>query len=501
MKHLSKSQYTRGIQCAKSLWLYRERKSLQDPTDAGQQAIFDAGTEVGVLAQSWIKGGVLIKADHTDPEAALLQTAIALGSGIKVIYEAAFLHDDVLVRADIIAEGPGGVWDLYEVKSSTGVEDVYLLDVAIQRYVLAGAGVKLGVAHLVHIDSSYVRHGALDLTQLFKAVDVNRETEALLDTIPGQIKRMKETAARAEAPEVAIGTHCFKPYNCDFMGTCWAHVPKYSVFNLSGALKKKTTEMWNSGVQRIDQINPALTKLTDYQKVQVAVAKSCKPSIDVAPIRELLNGIGWPRYFLDFEAVNRAIPQYDGLRPYQAMPFEASVHIIREPGAPLEHELFMADGTNDPRQDLAKFLLEVLGISGPIIAYHKSYEGGILTALSLMSGQSLASSSRLVNAGGRLWDLADPFKKAYWADPAFLGKWSIKNVLPVLVPSMTYKGMAIADGVAAMTAYARLMDESLSATERAQLIADLKDYCAQDTLAMVRILEVVEAAVAQETPA
>lgn len=503
MRPLSKSQFTRGMKCDKSLWLYRMKPELRDTTSPDQQFIFDQGTEVGILAQQWIGGGVLIKADHKHQEEALAETKAAIAAGAKVLYEAAFMHDDVLVRVDIMAQGPGGVWDLYEVKSSTDVEDVYMTDAAIQRYVLAGAGVNLGVVHVVHIDSTYVRQGALDLQKLFKPVDVTAETDLILPNIPKQLERMKADCAMQEAPKVGIGPHCSKPQDCDFMGHCWAHVPDYSVFNLAGARKDKTTELWNRGIKTVADIpdwdgnkKDQTYKLTDYQNVQREAARSKQLRISMKPIAEMLRELGWPRYFLDFEAVNRAIPAFDGLRPYQQMPFEASVHVRRKPGASLEHAIFMADGTKDPRVDLAEFLRATLGDRGPVIAYHKSYEGGILKSLEncLTHGNT---ATAMLQAESRLWDLADPFKKAYYHHPDFLGRWSIKAVLPVLVPDMTYAGLAIRDGAAAMQAYTRLMTDKLTPAERAKIIEDLKAYCGQDTLAMVRILDHLELMVGQ----
>lgn len=487
-RYLSKSQFTRGLQCSKSLWLYRERPDLQDAVSLAQQAIFDQGTEVGVLAQTWLPRGVLIKADHKDPQAALKETAAAMEAGAQVLYEAAFLHDDVLVRVDILARNMDKGWDLWEVKSVTGVEPTHLDDVAIQRHVLVGAGIKLDAVHVVHLDPAYVRAGALDLKRLFLAVDVTKETEPLLDVIHTQLHLMKKMAAEDMPPERAIGPHCTKPHDCSFLGHCWAHVPDYSVFNLAGARMDKKTLLWNSGYKTIPEI-PKTEKLTAYQTIQRAVATAKESHVDQMGILDHLKGLSYPLYFLDFEAVNLAIPAYDGLRPYQQMPFEASVHVRAERGAPLQHFEFLGDGTKDPRRDLVNFLLDTIVRKGSVIAYHKSYEGGILKALAGLVGRS---GPDLLDIEARLWDLAEPFKKAMWADPAFEGSWSIKKVLPVLVPDMTYDGMAIAEGTAAMRAYARLMHPTCGNTERAQIMDELSEYCGQDTMAMVRILEKIE---------
>lgn len=498
-RYLSKSQFTRGLQCLKSLYLYRKRRDLQDAVSPEQQAIFDAGTEVGVLAQKWIGGGVLITAGHMDPQKALDETQAAIDAGAQVIYEAAFLYEDVLIRADIIARNPEKNWDLFEVKSTTGVEPTHLNDVAIQRYVITGAGIKLNASHLVHLDPGYVRYGALDLQKLFLAVDVTAETEPLLDMIYDQLRAMKAMAEKPDAPEREIGQQCTKPYDCSFIGHCWAHVPEYSVFNLAGARMDKKTSLWRKGIVNIKDIpdfdkkdsDTKEYKLTEYQNTQRLVARTNKPYIDSDAIRMLLANLYYPHYFLDFEAVNPAIPPYDGLRPYQQLPFEASLHVRRERAAPLEHFEYLADGTKDPRPELVSFLRRHIDTAGSVIAYNKSYEGGIIKALAAFTH----NGEPLLQIEQRLWDLADAFRKGLWAEPKFLGSWSIKKVLPVLVPDMTYDGMFIADGVAAMQAYAKLMDPATTPAERAGIMTALRIYCGQDTLAMVRILDVVQEAV------
>ncbi len=497
MRYPSKSQYIRNMQCPKSLWLYRARPELRDAVAPEQQAIFDQGTAVGVLARQWLGGGVLVKADHTDPERALTETAVALASGIRVIYEAAFLHDGVLVRADIIARNIDGGWDLYEVKSTTKVEEEHLHDVAVQRYVLEGAGLKLDRVHLVHLDSSYVRFGALDLQKLFLPEDVTAETAPILAQVPHQVALMKAVADLPEAPKADIGPRCTKPHDCDFTGHCWARVPDYSVFNLAGARKDKTTRLWNSGVKHVADIPDYVKgdkstddyKLTDYQNVQRSVAKSGTPHIDARAIRAHLETLVYPLHYLDFEAVNPAVPPHDGTRPYMVVPTQASIHIQHEQGAPVEHFEFLGDGRADPRPDLVDFLRCRIDVRGSVIAYHKSYEGGILNGLAALDGRSGVA---LTGMAARLWDLAEPFKKAWYAHPRFLGKWSIKAVLPVLVPDMNYANLAIKNGAEAMTAYAEMMDQATAPERRAELAANLKAYCGYDTLAMVRILAHLE---------
>ena len=492
MKPLSKSQYVRGRQCVKSLWLYRHRKELADPVDEFQQQVFDKGTEFGKLAMQRFPGGVLIEQGHDDPEGAIAATTAAMNAGVRVIYEAAFLHDDVLVRADVLVRGgidessgrPTAWWDLYEVKSSTKVTDVYLEDVAIQRYVLKGAGLDVRRAFVAHANSAYVRRGALDLNALFAIEDVTEASrDACLD-VPATLKMLKQFADGAEAPPKGIGDHCAKPYGCDFRGHCWAHVPEYSVFDIPYAKMDKKLELFNRGILRVKDVDPGWTGLSDKRSIRaVETARLGRPAVDAKAIAKFLNGLTYPLAHLDFETEALVVPPYDGLRPYSQMPFQASVRVQQERGGTVVESGFLGDGLSDPRDGVTDFLLRALPPRGTILAYYKPFEAGRIKELA-----EEPSARPLLDALERLQDLADPFSKGWYAHPDFLGKWSIKNVLPVLVPSMTYANLVIKNGTEAMAAYAELRDPATSDERRAVLAAALKVYCGQDTEAMVQIL-------------
>ncbi|MBS3927736.1 MAG: DUF2779 domain-containing protein [Sphingomonadales bacterium] len=489
MKSLSKSQYVRGNQCLKSLWLYRNRKDLQDPVDPFQQSIFHSGTAFGLLAMKRFAGGVLIHADHAHPEDALAQTADAVASGTKIIYEAAFLFEDVLVRADVVTKNDNGTWDLTEVKSATKMNDVYLLDVAVQRHVMSGAGFPVAHARVAHANPGYVRYGELDLDKLFVVVDVTEASEPALSEVPQRLGRMKVFADAPAAPEIGIGSHCANPYPCDFEGNCWAHVPEYSVFNLAYAKMETKLDLFNRGVQLVHQVNPDFDNLTDKRTIkQVQIARLGKPYVDLEAIGSFLNGLRYPIAHLDFETDNPVIPPYDGLKPYQQMPFQASVRVQQERGGPLTEYGYLGDGLEDPRRDLIGFLSEHVPEQGHVLAYYKSFEGGRLKELAQGPGVG-NRGPQLLDMAARLVDLADPFSKNWYTHPGFKGKWSIKNVLPILVPTMTYAGLVIRDGTAAMAAYAELRDPKLDPARRAMLTEALKVYCGQDTMAMVKILE------------
>lgn len=489
---LSKSQYTRGLQCHKSLWLYRNRRDLIPAVGDGQQMIFDQGQVVGLLAHQRFPGGVLIAEDHTQSTEAVASTLAANKAGARAIYEAGAIHENVLVRADIIVRTKDKkAWDLIEVKSSTEVKDVYLHDVAVQRYVLKGAGFPIRKCFLMHINNEYVRKGKIDPKAFFALTDVTEEAIALQKTVPTQLRAMQAMLARPKAPSTEIGAQCFNPYECGFTDHCWSKVPDYSVFDLGGARFEKKIAWWRKGIKSVAAIPDE--DLSRAQSIQVKVAKSKRSHIDLDGISEALDELEYPLYFLDFETVNPALPPYDGLRPFQQLTFQASVHVLRRKGGVLGHEEFLDDGRQDPRRGMIAFLTRVIGPKGTIVAYNKGFEGNCLKELAQIDARR---AKQLLSMKERLWDLGGPFRSSNYVHPKFQGSWSIKKVLPTLIPSMTYEGMPIHDGGGAQVAYANLMSGKLSAAETQKTLKDLRAYCGQDTMAMVQLLRHMEAMVA-----
>ncbi|OGS00516.1 MAG: hypothetical protein A3G41_06660 [Elusimicrobia bacterium RIFCSPLOWO2_12_FULL_59_9] len=485
---LSKSQYLRGLQCRKSLWLYRNRKDLLPETPPSLQMIFDQGHEVGKLAWKRFPEGVLIEADHLHPEDALQATAAAAKSGANVLYEAAALFDRVLIRADILARNDAQTWDMVEVKSSADIKDVYLHDLAIQRHVLEGAGFPIGKTFLMHINTDYVRLGGIDAGSFFTLRDLTEEIKGLIKSVPEKVRLFQATAALDSAPEIDIGPHCSAPYDCEFTGHCWRHIPGYSVYDVVRISGAKVAALRGLGILEIKDI-PDGFALSDAQRLQVLVEKSGRPHVDAPEIAGLLNELEYPLHFLDFETVNPAIPPYDGLRPFQQIPFQASLHLLMSPGAPLQHMDFLGDGKADPREGLAAWLAGAIGAAGAVIAYNAAFEGRCLKDLAQAFP---ARGPALESIQARLWDIAAPFRKGLYVHPGFRGSWSMKSVLPALAPGMSYANLAIADGAQAQSAYLRMMRGDLSQEAAQETRRALREYCGQDTLGMVEILRRLE---------
>ncbi|HVE12916.1 MAG TPA: DUF2779 domain-containing protein [Elusimicrobiota bacterium] len=486
---LSKSGVLLGLRCEKALWLSRHSPREARPPDPSARRILDQGAAVGELARRRYPGGRLI-GHAADPSRALRDTARAVKEGAEVLFEAAFEAEGLLIRADVLIRR-GDAWELVEVKSSTRVDDEHLVDLALQRLTLERARVPISRAGILHVDPKYVRRGPLDEQALFAWSDQTQRSAVLAGAVSERVGRLAQAAAAPEAPDVAIGPHCRSPYECPFTALCWRGVPERSIYEIARITEKKLALLRAKGVLRLREI-PDDFPLTDGQRRQVEVEKSGRARVDGRAVRELLGDLDYPLHFLDFETVNPALPPFDGMSPYAQLPFQASVRVVRRPGEEGEHREFLGGGQDDPRRALASFLAEALGPRGSVVAYNAGFEARCLEGL--VPFASPEGGTRLLSAQRRLWDLGEPFKQGYIAHPDFRGQWSIKAVLPALVPGMSYDGLAIRDGGQAQDAYARLMSGSLGADEAAGIAADLRAYCGQDTLAMVRLLEKVSAA-------
>ena len=481
---LSKSLYTRGIQCPKSLWLKKYKKEVLTPPDATALARFETGDVVGDLACELFPDGKEVVYNPDDFAGMVETTKKLMDKGFEHVYEATFLYDGIIVLVDILKVTPDGV-EIYEAKSSTSVKDIYLHDASIQRYVLKELGYSVVGSYVVHIDNSYVRGEDLDLDELFKIVDVSEEVDALELGIPKKLEEFKAYLADDE-PNIDIGAHCNTPYECDAKEYCWRvqrSIPDYSIFNIFNLGSKKQLELYTQGIVNIEDI-PDDFAMTAIQKQKVQNYKSKSTSIDKESIKTFLETLTYPIYHLDFETFQQAIPEWQGISPYQQIPFQYSLHIEHSDGE-LEHFEYLAQDAKDPRYELAKNLVKDIPRDATVLAYNMSFEKGVITKLA----ESFSKlEEHLLSINDNMKDLMSPFQKKHYLTPKMQGSYSIKYVLPALVPKMqeAYKSLeGIQNGSDAMNAFAKLslMSEDEKEKTRTALLA----YCKLDTLAMVEI--------------
>ncbi|MDA1304958.1 MAG: DUF2779 domain-containing protein [Nitrospirae bacterium] len=477
---LSKSKYLSGLQCPKRLYLEVHQPELIQEVDTQTLALLEVGTEVGQLARQYFPNGVLVEWDHSELPDAVEQTAqLVKNPKILAIFEGAFLFDGVLVRVDILERIQDHQWRLIEVKASTERKDHHVDDLAIQAYVLANAGLALAGSWLLHLNNQYVYQGGdLNLTHLFMLENLSPEVDFLYPNIPERLHEMRSMLAEASPPAIEPDGHCSVPYDCPFWDHCTKEKPDRWVFYLP-RVGKKFDQLRNRGITSIDEIPTEFT-LSRHQQLVKDRAEWIGPGLMPA-----LGTIQYPVHHLDFETVQLAIPQYPLTRPYQTLPTQWSNHIESIDGE-IRHEEFLCEDRIDPREEFLHTLLASLEGTGSICVF-SPYEERILRDL---REAFPLYASQLDQVIGRLWDLL-PILREHYYHPAFGGSYSLKAVLPALVPSLDYNDLAIHDGGMAADGYIRLIFGGLDVEERTRLKADLLAYCKRDTLALLELRRVL----------
>ncbi len=475
---LSKSRFTSGLQCHKQLWWrVHEPEATELVPDAARQEIFDQGHVVGAAAQARFPGGVLIEAPHRDFDARVALTRAAIESGAPVIFEASFFADDVFVAVDVLERTSTG-WTLVEVKSATKVKAQYIPDAAVQLHVLRAAGLRVDRVELMHLNRAC---RFPDLSNLFTRADITEEVEALLPDV--RVSRVAQLQMLAgPVPEIAIGSHCTSPYACPFLARCWPEQPPHHISTLYKCAHK-AAHYEEQGIHTVFDLpqDPPLGLIQERQRRAVQEGRM----IVASTLAEALRVVEYPFASLDFESLQTPIPIWHGCRPWDQVPAQFSCEVVSAPGQVTHHE-WLAEPGGDPRPELARRLVEVCRGVKVVFAWNASFEGQMLDLLAEaapeLAGELADISTRLVDAL--------PLVRDHVYHPDFLGSFSLKTVLPVLAPGAGYEGLAVADGGTASVQLRKLLvDQNLPLDEVERVRTALKEYCAVDTLGVVRLLE------------
>ena len=532
MKGLSKSKYTLFCQCPKALWLrtYKPDEAIVDP---GVEARFEEGNEVGDLAMQLFGPFVEVTTKHEDGSldlAAMIErTKQEMEAGTEVICEASFSYlyeqhienfnailgkepEPLVIRrsisnycaVDILRKTPGG-WAIYEVKSSSSDDEKeekmeafhkYAVDIAYQKWVLTQCKIKVTGTYLVCLNKDYVLDGKLDIQGLFRIVDLRDQVENELLKVPMQVRKASQVINTEDEPDKDLGEHCRNPYPCAFWDYCKQRngVPQPSVFDVYGGMGrggftfKKKLQCYYDGNTTFESLRNM--PLGTIQNMQIESFLTGQEFINFKGIRSFLDKLSYPLYFLDFETMQDAVPQYDGAKVYGQITFQYSLHIKESETAKYEHREFLApsDGS-DPRRPLAEQLCKDIPKNVCTLAYNKMFECGRIRELAALYPDL---APHLLNIADHIVDLIDPFRAGDYYVPAMGGSFSIKSVLPALFPddpSLNYHNLSelCQNGGDAMTIFPRIqfMEPEEAAASREALLR----YCELDTWAMVKVWE------------
>ena len=481
---LSKSTFMMGHQCPKRLWLFKNKPELRQEISDAQQMIFNKGTNTGLLAQQLFPGGKdASPVDYFSYPQAIRQTYDWITNGETIIYEAAFQFDRVMAALDILVSKKGK-WYAYEVKSSTEVKEQFIMDAALQYYVITNAGLPLADISIFHLNNQYVRQGELDLQQLFSNVSIKKEVLALQPAIQNWVAENKKVLLLKKEPVKDIGSYCNVPYECEFMDHCWSHIPDISVFNLTRLNGDKKFELYYKGVVELQQL-PKGYALTASQQLQVKAYLQNYTHIEPGNIRDWLGQLEYPLFYMDFETFMPGVPLYNNSRPYQQIPFQFSAHQQNAENGPVTHSAFLGVPETDPREEFLVQLIKATKGKGSVLVYNKAFES---TRLKELQADFPCYNAQIEDIQSRIIDLMEPFQKKWYYTPQMNGSYSIKAVLPALVPEMSYANLEIGEGGTAMAAFEGLLNIK-DETEKQKIRNALLEYCKLDTEAMVRILE------------
>ena len=476
MNYLTRSNYLHGLQCRRCLWYEQSEPGRAIPASESQQWLLDQSRKVRRRARCQFPEGRLI--DTTDPREAVEQTQEAISSGASCIFNASFIFNDTWwVRCDILQRDSNS-WKIIEVEASTDVKKEHLSDLAFQKYVLTAQEIIISGTKVMHINRECVHPY---LSNLFVIEDVTDQIDPLMGDVPDNIEEFRRILDGDVEPDIPIGKRCDKSHSCSFKEYCWRDVPKCcSIFAIPYLTPNRQAELLDRGLLYLCDV-PDDFPLTPNQRDYVNMVLNNQPEINSEAIRDKLSELEYPIYFFDFEASNPAVPRFRGLKSFQHFPFQYSCHILQSDGSLTHHEYLHTD-TTDPRLPLIESLLNHISDVGSVVVYYASFECRILKGLA----QSFPEHSEVLQSIiCRLWDQLEIFRD-YYKHPGFRGSNSLKYVLPVLAPTLSYQDLDIQEGNDAQAVWNEMI-QTTNEEARSNMINNLKAYCKMDTLAMVGI--------------
>ena len=490
--YFSKSKYCGFCKCSKLAWLDKYKPEVQTVDESAEDRMAE-GNELGDKAKGFFGDYVetTVKVDgKLDLSAMIEKTAQEIEKGTENICEAAFSYNGFYCAVDILHKENDG-YVIYEVK---GVKtpnfekehEYFLQDVAYQKYVLEHCGIKVTGSYIVHLNGDYVRHGEIDIEKLFTSENVSDLIKPYFDKVEENLKEAEKILAEKNEPASHLSPKCKSPHDCPFFEYCTKDLPKDNVFTLRGFRGKY--ECYDNGIISFDDIIAAGEKLNKIQRIQIEYSKKGDDEVyvDKIGVKSFLDTLSYPLYFLDFETMQSAIPQFDGTTPYQQIPFEYSLHYVESEDAPVQHKIFLAESGKNPLRDIAESLCKDIPKNVCSIAYNKKFECDRLKELAAMFPDL---SEHLNNIADHIIDLIIPFTSGFYYKKAMGGSFSIKSVLPAIFPDdpeLDYNNLeGVHNGSEAKELFPRIKD--MPKEEASKAYENLSKYCSLDTKAMVRI--------------
>ena len=489
-KYISKTDYVLWRACPKNAWLRIHKPEAYYACEITEfeQSIIDMGIEVEQVARNLFPSGVLVSSPQSE---ALRETARFLASKVKTLFQPIFRQGQLLAAIDVLQYDSDKSWySVHEVKSSTEAKGEHLYDLAYQVVLLRQYGLQVELASLIHLNPKYVRQSDLDYQQLFTSVDMTTQVNEVSCEVAKELEEASDYLLSETEP---IG-----PCSCIYKGrskhcTTFEYsnpeVPGYGVHDIAriGSNPKKLRALVDAGILELEDV-PADVKLTSIQLEQLRAHQTGNAIINGEAISRELSDLAFPLHFIDYETFAPALPFFAHYSPYDPIPLQYSVHVVGAPGEEPIHRDFLHGGREDPSVSFVSSLQQHVSSFGTIIVWNKGFESHVNDCI---ARRIPSAKSDLIDFNDRMYDLMDIFAKQYFVHKDLCGKVSIKNVLPILTPHLSYSPLKIHDGATASLVWSRLISDELSNEDKIGFYGQLREYCALDSYGMYAIWRVL----------
>lgn len=486
--YITKTDYLEYTFCRKNLWLKKHKPEIFKDLELSdfEKKIIEEGNIADVEARNLFPDGILV---DSQGRYAITDTNKYLKNKERVIFQATFFEDDFYIRADILVYNLKlDAYELYEVKASNDIKrkapNNYINDLAFQKNVIEKSGIKIFKSGVIHLNKNYRKKGKIDHNKLFVIADISDEVKEAQEKVKNEMEDIKRYLSMPEEKECQC-LYRGRSNHCTSFSYSNPEVPDYSVHDINriGSNKKLLYDLMDRRIFKLEDIDRP-DMLTGAKKAQYDAYMSKKAIVDKDEIAEILSKLKFPLQFFDYEGFISAIPVFDDFGPYEQVPFQYSLHIMQEDGGIDHKEFIISETKSDLTQSLVKQMIKDIDSSKSTIVWHMDYEKNRNKKLAKLHPEY---KNFLEEMNDNIFDLKTIFSKNYYVDHRFKGSASIKNVLPVLIPELSYETLNIRKGDQASERWEKMIHQDTSKEEKEKIRNDLLEYCQLDTWAMVRI--------------
>lgn len=491
---LSKSDYMLFLRHPAWLWLKKYDKSKLPPVDDNLQAMFDSGNRFESYANQLFPEAVKIGFNNYNEYLSLpSRTLEAIKNNTSTIIQGRLEAEGITSIFDVLQNVGENEFDLIEIKASTKAKPEHEYDLAFQMLVLEKSGYKVRNIFVIHANKEYIREGEIDPKGITAQTDVTEKVKELREVTLQQVEAAFKVLEQKEMPDLSAryvnmvgvpGVKWFEEW-MEIFKTLNPNSDLYNVYNLSYPNAQQIGKLEDAGITQIADVPDELV-LRPKQFAQIKTTKENNRIIDKEKIVEFLDTFEYPLYFFDYETMSSVIPQFDGLSPYKDYPFQYSLHVQESPDGEVKHYEYLHNENSNPMPGLLAQLQKDIGDTGTVLTWNMKYEKGCNDRMIALYPEY---AEFLANLNERINDLMLPFSNMWFFDKDFFGSASVKKVMPVLAPELSYKELNVGDGLLARRMWTQTVLDGRNQVGREKIMEDLSKYCTLDTYAMVRILE------------